>query len=50
VDGLEVETFNLANYYTQEQIDDYVATLKQERQEWLTKFPGLRSEIVNAYS
>ena len=50
VDGLDLEKFNLNNYYTQQQIDEYAAGLSQERHEWLAKFPGLRDEIVQAYS
>ena len=50
VDGLDLEKFNLVNYYTQAQIEEYVANLRQERRAWLARFPGLREEVVNAYA
>ena len=50
VDGLDLEKFSLNNMYTQEQIDEYVSRLRQERREWLGKFPGLQDEIVKAFS
>ena len=50
VDGLDLEKFNLSAHYTQDQSDEYVARLRQERQEWLAKFPGLHDDVVKAYS
>ena len=50
VDGLDLGKFNLDTFYTKEHIDQYVGTLRQERKEWLSKFPGLHEDIVNAYS
>ena len=50
VDGLNVDKFRLDKYYAQEQIDKYVAALRQERQEWLSKFPGLHTDVVEAFS
>ena len=49
VDGLNLDKFSVSNYYTQDQIEGYVRKLRQERQEWLAKFPGLHKEIVNAF-
>ena len=49
VEGLDLEKFSLKNYYTQEQREMYVATLRQERQDWLAKFPGLPDDVKNAF-
>ncbi len=49
VEGLVASKFSLDNFYTHHQIDDFVTRLKSDRREWLTRFPGLQQEIVEAY-
>ena len=48
VDGVDMTKFRLDRFYTKDQSDNYIETLKQERREWLARFPGLRREIVEA--
>ena len=50
VDGLDLEKFGLSNFYSQDRIGEYVSRLREERREWLGRFPVLREEIVNAFS
>ena len=49
-DGVDLSKFSLSNFYTPQQIQEYVDRLKVERHEWLSSFPGLKQEVVNAYS
>ena len=48
VDGLNLDKFDLHNFYSQDQIDGYASRLRQERVEWLARFPGLHTDIVGA--
>jgi len=48
VEGVDMEKYNPANYYPQQDIDRMVSELKKEREEYLKSFPGLKPEIVNA--
>ena len=49
VEGMDMEKFNLANFYNQEQIDRYVRELREERIRYLHSFPGLDPEIANVF-
>ncbi len=40
--------FRLDNFYSREQADEYVTKLKEERREWLARFPELSREIAQA--
>ncbi|HYB92887.1 MAG TPA: phosphoenolpyruvate carboxykinase [archaeon] len=48
VNGVDMAKFDLARFYTQEKIDDFVKKLKTERMTWLNGFKGLNPVIVNA--
>ena len=48
VPGVELERFTLKNFYSDEQIQELSGNLKTERLNWLSQFPGLDSDILNA--
>jgi phosphoenolpyruvate carboxykinase (ATP) len=48
VDGFDMGRFSLDKFYSREQVSEYVTQLKEERREWLARFPGLRREIAEA--
>jgi len=48
IPGLELSHFDLSNFYPEEQIQELQEDLKQERLEWLSRFPGLNRDIVTA--
>lgn len=45
---VDLSRFDPANYYTEEQIQQISRELKQERLKWLSRFPGLNRDIINA--
>ncbi len=49
VEGVDINRFDPARYYTQEQIDAYVEELRRGRIEHLEKFEGLHEDIRNAF-
>jgi phosphoenolpyruvate carboxykinase (ATP) len=48
IQGVDLERFALKNFYSDEQIQELSGNLKTERLSWLSQFPGLDSEILNA--
>jgi phosphoenolpyruvate carboxykinase (ATP) len=48
IPGLELSQFDLSNYYPEEQIQELLEDLKQERLGWLSKFHSLDKDIINA--
>ena len=48
IEGVDINKFALDRFYSTDQIRKYVADLKESRKEWLSKFPELRSEIIQA--
>jgi len=48
IPGLELNQFDLSNYYPEEQIQKLSEDLKQERLDWLSKFHSLNQDIINA--
>ena len=48
IPSLELSHFDLDTFYPEEQIQELSEHLKQERLEWLSDFPGLNRDIVNA--
>ncbi len=48
IPGLELNQFDLSNYYPEEQIQELSEDLKQERLDWLSKFHNLNRDIINA--
>ncbi len=48
IPGLELSQFDLGNFYAEEEIQELSEDLKQERLEWLSRFPGLNRDIANA--
>lgn len=45
VEGIDMNKFNLTNFYTQPQIDDLVRILRNERVEYIKQFKGLNPAI-----
>jgi len=48
IPGVELSRFDLSNYYTEEEVRELSENLKQERLEWLSRFPRLHKDITNA--
>ena len=48
LEGLDLEKFNLTNFYDSRAIKRYVGDLKAQRKEWLSQFPTLPREIVES--
>jgi len=48
VPGVDLGRFDLKNYYSDEEIQELSENLKRERLEWLSRFPHLDKDIVNA--
>ncbi len=50
VEGADMERFNLAKFYTQDQIDALIVKLKNERKEYMKNFGDLNPEILKCLS
>jgi len=48
VPGVDLTRFDLSHYYSEEQVREMSQRLKQERLEWLSRFHGLASDVINA--
>lgn len=48
VDGLDLTRYDLRNFYTGQQIQEYADRLKEERRAHLAAFPGLNPQILAA--
>ncbi len=48
IPGVDLERFDLSNYYAEEQIRELSVNLKRERLEWLSQFSRLDKSIINA--
>ncbi|MFC1902607.1 phosphoenolpyruvate carboxykinase [Chloroflexota bacterium] len=48
IDGIELDRFDPKNYYSEEQIEKLSNDLKRERLAWLSQFPSLNPDILNA--
>lgn len=48
VEGLNMREFDPRSYYSTEEIERYVNTLKRERKEYLERYPNLCEEITKA--
>lgn len=48
IPGVELSRFDLANFYSKEQIRQLSEDLKRERLEWLARFPALDKDIISA--
>ena len=48
IPGVDLDRFDLSNYYSEEQIEELSEKLKAERLTWLSQFTGLNRDIVNA--
>jgi phosphoenolpyruvate carboxykinase (ATP) len=48
VDGMDLSKFDLARFYSEEEIRNMVDALRRERLEYLSSFKGLRQEILEA--
>ena len=48
IPGVELDRFDLNNFYSREQIRELSEDLKRERLDWLAQFPGLDKAIISA--
>ncbi len=48
IPGVDLDRFNIRNYYTEEQIEAIRNNLRKERIAWLEQFPDLDPAILNA--
>ena len=48
IPGVELDRFDLKNYYSEDQIERLSERLKRERLTWLSQFPSLNQDIMNA--
>lgn len=48
VEGMDINEFDPRRYYTNEQMENFVNTLKKERREYIERYPKLAEEIVRA--
>ncbi len=48
IPGVDIERFDLNNYYTDEQIEQLSYDLRRERLNWLSQFPSLNQDILSA--
>jgi phosphoenolpyruvate carboxykinase (ATP) len=48
IPGVDLDRFNPSYYYSKEQIQELSENLKRERLEWLSQFPSLDRDIINA--
>ena len=49
VQGLDISKFDLSRFYSKKQIGEYSRILKEERQKYLSSFPGLNTNVVKAF-
>ena len=50
MEGVDMNKYDLSNFYTDEQIQEYADRLKEERRAHLANFPGLNPKILKAIS
>ncbi len=48
IEGVDIRKFDPASFYSQAEIETYVAELKQERREYLEQYSGLDPAIIKA--
>jgi phosphoenolpyruvate carboxykinase (ATP) len=48
IPGLDMEKYNCRKYFSSEEYKKRVEKLRRERMEWLSQFPGLNPQIVEA--
>ena len=48
IPGVDLDRFDLKNYYSEDQIERLSERLKRERLSWLAQFPSLNQDIMNA--
>ena len=48
IPGVELDRFDLKNFYSDDQIEQLSEQLKRERLNWLSQFPGLNQNVVNS--
>ena len=48
VDGVDISKYDLSNFYSTEQIEEYASRLKEERRSHLASFHGLNPKILEA--
>ena len=48
IPGVELERFDLNNFYTRDEITARSEELMRERLDWLARFPGLDRDIIGA--
>ena len=48
IPGIDMNRFDLSNYYSEEQAQELSQNLKRERLEWLSRFKGLDKDVISA--
>ncbi|MBS4015734.1 MAG: phosphoenolpyruvate carboxykinase (ATP) [Candidatus Latescibacteria bacterium] len=48
IPNIDLKLYNPMNYYAEEEYQERVQTLKQERKKWLSKYPTLSKEITES--
>ncbi|MEX0799767.1 MAG: phosphoenolpyruvate carboxykinase [Dehalococcoidia bacterium] len=48
VEGVDMGKFDLEHHYSAEQASEYISTLRQERREWLSRFPALHKDVADS--
>jgi hypothetical protein len=48
IPGVELDRFQPESYYSEDQIGRLSAELKQQRVDWLSQFPSLHQDVLNA--
>ena len=48
VEGMDMGIYDLSNFYTPEQVEEYASRLIEERKAHLASFTGLNEKVVNA--
>jgi len=49
VDGVDIQKFDPAKFYTEEQLRAYVEEIREDRARWLQQFPNLHPAIKSAF-
>ena len=48
IPGIDMNRFDLSNYYSEEQAQELSQNLKRERLKWLSQFKGLDKDVISA--
>lgn len=48
IEGFDFSEFEPSSYYSEEEFEEKIEKLREERKAWLAQFPGLKKEIVES--